>query len=329
MLELRNSTDGLQSGVLSLGAPRAEFRHEALFYAGQDEFVAGTGAFVRDGLELDEPILAVLSAPKIEALRSELGSRAERVHFADMGEVGGNPARILPVWRAFVDQHRRPGRRLRGIGEPIWATRSPAELVECQHHESLLNLAFAEAPGFRLLCPYDTSALDQDVLEEASRSHPLVASNGEERESTGYRGLDEVGAPFAEPLPEPLSPPESCVFQADTLAALREFVSRRAAGAGFSAQMTADLVLAVSEVATNSVVHGGGGGILRIWRERDALLSEVSDGGLIDDPLAGRERPPPGLAGGYGLWLANQLCDLVQVRTFAAGSAVRLHKRRG
>ena len=93
--------------------------------------------------------------------------------------------------------------------------------------------------------------------------------------------------------------------------------------------MAEGLVLAVNEVATNSVVHGGGGGILRIWTEGDVLVCEVRDRGVIDDPLVGRERPLVNAAGGCGLWLANQLCDLVQVRSFAGGSVVRLHKRRG
>ena len=31
---------------------------------------------------------------------------------------------------------------------------------------------------------------------------------------------------------------------------------------------------------------------------------------------------------GRGLWLANQVCDLVQVRSFDGVSTVRIHKRR-
>jgi anti-sigma regulatory factor (Ser/Thr protein kinase) len=97
---------------------------------------------------------------------------------------------------------------------------------------------------------------------------------------------------------------------------------------GLDGKGTEELVLAVNEVATNSVVHGGGGGILRVWEEDDALICEVDDGGLFDKPLAGRQLPDYADTSGRGLWLANQVCDLVQMRSFGGGSAVRIHKRR-
>ena len=31
--------------------------------------------------------------------------------------------------------------------------------------------------------------------------------------------------------------------------------------------------------------------------------------------------------GGQGLWITNQVCDLVQLRSFSDGSAVRIHMR--
>lgn len=315
--------------TLSLAAPRTGFRHEALFYADDDEFLAGTRAFVCDGLECDEPTLVVLNAGKIAALQSELAGDADRVFFADMDEVGTNPARIIPAWREFVDEHSGAGFGLRGIGEPIWAERSPAELVECQRHESLLNLAFADTSGFYLLCPYDTGALEGTVLEEARRSHPFLAGNGTECGSAECRSLEEVAAPFSEPLPDPPARRQWRIFQRRTMGALRQWVAAHAARAGLGPEMTEELVLATHEVAINSVVHGGGGGICRIWTDGDAVVCEVDDKGVLESPLAGRERPAAGQSDGYGLWLANQLCDLVQVRTFAHGSAVRLHKRRG
>ena len=88
-----------------------------------------------------------------------------------------------------------------------------------------------------------------------------------------------------------------------------------------------DLVLCVDEIAANSLIHGGGAGVLRIWREPAALVCEVSDGGTIADPLIGREAPSLERLGGRGVWLANQLCDLVQIRSGAAGTIIRLHSR--
>jgi anti-sigma regulatory factor (Ser/Thr protein kinase) len=91
---------------------------------------------------------------------------------------------------------------------------------------------------------------------------------------------------------------------------------------------TADLVLAVSEVAANSVLHGGGVGVARVWHDPAGIVCEVSDIGCIDEPLAGRRRPTPVQADGRGLWIVNQVCDLVQVRAFPGGSTVRLHMSR-
>jgi anti-sigma regulatory factor (Ser/Thr protein kinase) len=89
------------------------------------------------------------------------------------------------------------------------------------------------------------------------------------------------------------------------------------------------MVLCADELAANSLLHGGGDGVLLLWREPDALVCEVSDSGTIADPLVGRASPSVDQLGGRGVWLANQLCDLVQVRSDASGTVVRLHVRLG
>ena len=136
-----------------LGQARATFAHEALLYAGVDSFVDGCTAFIREGVAAHEPVLVVVATHKIALLREALNGEADCVHFADMAEVGTNPARIIPAWQNFVDQNLRVGRPVRGIGEPIWAERSAIELVECQRHEALLNVAFAYAAGVAAALP--------------------------------------------------------------------------------------------------------------------------------------------------------------------------------
>ena len=302
------------------------FQHEAFLYAGRDEFLDGTVSFIREGLAAGEPALVVVDGAKVAWLRDELGPEAEDVQFADMAVVGGNPARIMQAWRDFVEGSGG-ARPVRGIGEPAGPQRSPAELVECQRHETLLNLVFDETPAFHLMCPYDTDALDEWVVEEALRSHPMVASNGDRGPSARYAGIEVASAPFSIPLPEPATEARELYFEAASLAALRQYVALRAAGAGVDPARIDDLLLAVNEVATNSLRHGAGAGYLRIWEEPDALVCEVQDEGVFDQPLAGRLRPTHEQIGGYGMWVANQVCDLVQVRSLPGGTAVRLHMR--
>ena len=307
---------------------RTFFAHEALLYADEDGFLDGTMPFVEEGLAAGEPVLLVLSAQRLERIRGRLNGNGDRVHCADMAEVGANPARIIPAWRRFVEEHGAAGRPVRGIGEPIWAGRHPDELVECQRHESLLNLAFADAPAFRLLCPYDTASLDDAVVEEAWRSHPHVVVDGVRRPSPDYRGLPAIERPFDDPLPAPPASVRELEFDRGSLGALRQLILARAAAAGMKPARSADLVLAVNEVATNSIRHGGGFGTLRVWAGTRWLVCEIEDRGRIDDPLAGRREPKPGQENGRGLWIANHICDLVQVRTFTRGSIVRLHMSR-
>ena len=321
---------GIRSTVSTTTGNRIErtqteeaFCHEALFYEGEEGFLDVTLPFIRDAVAAGEPILVVVSAQKIGLLRAELNGEGDGVQFADMAGVGRNPATIIPAWRAFVDRHGPAGRRVRGIGEPIWAERTPEELVECHLHESLLNLAFSGSPGWWLVCPYDTAALDAAVIEEAQRTHPVVKGSGARRRSPRYEGIPTVG--LDTPLPGPGGGVRALCFDDGSLPALRAFVAEAAERAGIGARRAAELVVAVNEVATNSIRYGGGLGTLRVWVEGASLVCEVRDHGCIQNPLAGRALPGTSQTGGYGLWLVNHICDLVQVRSFGDEGVVRLH----
>jgi anti-sigma regulatory factor (Ser/Thr protein kinase) len=294
-----------------------------MLYREETGFLDGTLAFIREGIEAGEPMLVMVSAERIELLREALGGDTDGVEFADMDRVGSNPARIIPAWQRFVDEHGGRNRPLRGIGEPICATRTTAELVECQRHEALLNLAFAEAGDFDLLCPYDLAALDPQVIDEAERTHPLVVEGDRERVSDCYRGLEEIAAPFDAPLGEPPSSVAEWRFDAATLQQLRASIRRHGRDAGLDADTADDLVIGVNELASNSVLHGGGHGTARLWRDDRAVVCEVRDRGQLSWPLAGRIRPPVHEVEGRGLWLANQVCDLIQIRSLPEGTVVR------
>ena len=302
------------------------FRHEALFYEGEDEFDRAVTAFVREGLERDEPTLVVVAAAKLERLRDALGPDREGVWLRDMHEVGHNPAWIIPAWHDFVDAHG--GSSLRGVGEPIGPERNGDTLAECHRHEALLNLAFAGAESFWLMCPYDTAALDPAVVAEAEANHAYVRRAGRSERSSRFGGLEAIAAPFDAPLPAPPSDAAELRFGSGPLGPLRAFVAADASQAGLDEEATADLVLASAEIAANSIAHGAGDGLLRMWASDESVICEISDSGTFDDPLAGRKLAAATELSGRGLWTANQLCDLVQIRSLPHGTVVRLHMAR-
>ena len=310
-------------------AHTSAFRHEALFYSGPAGFVEGTAAFVRDAIENAEPTLVVVETEKIRALQAALsGDNTRDVAFADMADVGHNPARIIPAWREFVAAHGGVDRPVRGIGEPIYPARSADELVECQHHENLLNVAFTGGVGWWLLCPYDVTALPPDVIREAKRSHQFVCTDGHHAPSPVVRDLDAMSQPPTAPLTE--VPPNADTlwfsFPGD-LAAVRCVVRAHAARAGLDRDQIDAIVLAADEIAANGLHYGGGRSELRVWHTDDVVTCEVESAGRFEAPLAGREQPTMFDDHGRGLWLVNQLCDLVQVRSLATGSIVRIHLR--
>jgi anti-sigma regulatory factor (Ser/Thr protein kinase) len=130
--------------------------------------------------------------------------------------------------------------------------------------------------------------------------------------------------PFDGTLPAAPTDAKALHFGREGLGEARELVAGEANEADLSRRRGTDLVVAVNELAANSVLHGGGGGDLRVWREADALVVDVRDRGRIEDPLAGRLQPTLAQEGGRGLWMVNQLCDLVQIRSGPQGTGVRL-----
>jgi hypothetical protein len=220
-----------------------EFRHEAMLYADERGFVEGALRFLREGIAQGEPTLVMVEATKIALLREALGADAVHVRFEDMGGVGTNPARIIPAWTAFVREAGGAGKSLRGIGEPVSVQRSPAELFECHRYESLVNLAFADAPDFRLLCPYDIGALDPSVVAHARCTHPLVQDpDGSVRVSTAFHGVAAAAEPCRAPLPAVPHDAQTIPILPAGLTSLRAAIGRRAARAGLTPERGEDLV---------------------------------------------------------------------------------------
>jgi anti-anti-sigma factor len=212
------------------------FRHDAVFYGGERCFLPTLMPFVSAALERDEPLLVALVPAREDALRGELGDASRRVEFVDMQSAGRNPARIIPVWRDFVTRHAGSGKTLNGVGEPIWSARSDPEIAECQRHESLLNLAFADAGAFALVCPYDEAGLPAGVLAAARESHPHVVEGGRRCASTAYQGTEDIGAADRRPLSPPPAIHHARAFSAADVTSVRRETEEWASAQGLEAR---------------------------------------------------------------------------------------------
>lgn len=324
-----------------------KYQHECLFYRGADGFLAAVVPFIRDGLALGEPVMVAIAEPRLTAVREALGEDAKQVVLLDMAQLGGNPASIIPAWRDFVVGTE--GQPIRGVGEPIWAGRRTVEIVECQLHEALLNIAVDPATPLWLMCPYDVEALDEDIIAEARLSHspghpggnPVDDAAGHSVHLTLADALpaeaevDDAGTEdhhrshalslFAEMLPEPVTPSITMLIPQGTNGDVATRVFDAANAAGLPAQRSAKLAAAVDEVVYAGARNSGDAVSLRLWQDPAALVCEVGDHGTVTDLLVGRGPALSTQSRDRGIRLANELCDLVQVRSNSAGTTVRMH----
>jgi anti-sigma regulatory factor (Ser/Thr protein kinase) len=125
-------------------------------------------------------------------------------------------------------------------------------------------------------------------------------------------------------LPLPPMRAKRLEFGLDDLHDLRAQVAATATAVGLSPRRVADLVAAASELGANSVLHGGGRGLATIWGGDHAAFVEVADAGRITDPEVGTHRPDLTVEHGRGLYIANQLCDVVSIESGESGTRVRL-----
>ena len=236
-----------------------------------------------------------------------------------MTELGRNPARIIPEVRSFTDKH--PGQRVRYVGEPIWPgrtgsgdlrgdpARGPAQPgVRAGRGDYFVPIRCLGAGGFR-------------PGQRALHAPGAGRVRGDRRDLAGQP------APGMRPPARTAARGARRRFAYETdLAPVRRLVERYARRAGLGEERTVDLVLAANEVAANTISHTDSGGVIHVWHTGEEIVCQVHDTGRITDPLAGRVRHGPDDRG-HGLWLVNQVCDLVELRSGADGTTVRMHMR--
>ena len=306
--------------------------HDALVYESIDELVDVAAPFLLEGLAAGESVVIATAAETADVLRDAVDGNP-RVHVLERGDVyRARTPTAITTFRRLAEQRMAEGvSRVRVVGEVDFGG-TERDRLEWQRYESVINEALADWPLWGL-CVFDAQRLPGPVLESALHTHPWKVTPG------GRRPNPEFVAPadYLRTLPVPPEPLETAPPRLDA-PDVTDFIGLRHAVAAALATVPAprdlieDFLLAVDEMTSNALRHGGPPVSLRLWVAPDRIVCTIADhGGGWDDPFAGYG-PAHGSdlsRGGMGLWLARQLCDHVDITTGDDGARVRLTVRLG
>jgi anti-sigma regulatory factor (Ser/Thr protein kinase) len=302
------------------------YEHDLLLHDSPEELAAVAVPFLRDGLEAGDAAVVVVG-PHATAVLTEALGEDDRVLVLNPSDVYHlrTPAAITG-FRQLAEQRTPRGHRLRVVGETVFGP-SPRHWLEWQRYEAVINEALHSQPLWGL-CVYDTNRLPDEVIESGLRTHPNLVTAEGRRANPDY----EEPAGFLRSLPVPAEALEETepllrVDDVSDFIGLRHAVARVLSTLGGSLELVEDLHLAIDEMSSNAVRHGGPPVRLQLWGSAERVVCTISDRGPgMDDPFAGYG-PAHGTdlsRGGMGLWLARQLCDHVDVVHDGAGLTVRL-----
>jgi anti-sigma regulatory factor (Ser/Thr protein kinase) len=300
-------------------------RHLALVYEHPDQFVDEVSGFVREGLHAGERVLVAAAREKLGWLGDALGEAAEAAELVDADTMYERHGPMLAGVVDFIKRHGMPGRgRVRVAAEQPLATRSSMLTRSYLRYEAAANIAYRPFAA-SVLCAYDASRLREQTVRDALRTHPeLLTEHGPRRSQT----FVDPRVFVREHAIAEKAPRDAHAFALDRLDDvpwIRHQAAASAAAAGLEPGKIADLLVAVGEVATNALVHGNAPRSVWTYVREGAFVCHIRDGGRgLTDSLVGHLAPDLYAPGGRGLWLAHQLCDVVETAHDTTGTHVSL-----
>ncbi len=297
--------------------------HDALIYASDESLVSTLVPWLREGLERHDGTVVATTSPHIDRFRDALGTDASSVSFFSSDDWYVHPVQTIAAWQRLLFETADTGVTFtRIVGEVRFGATEDLQ-TSWTRYESALNAIFERSPAW-IVCPYDVRALSSRVIDQAWRTHPTVWDSTRHR-SDRYEVPARLLREIVEPGRAVTGPPSLELDIDQRLGDVRDAVRGLGAEASLPRARVEELVLAVSELAGNTVRHAGGGGKLALWITPDGVVCEVRDqGGGMEDPLAGLVPPEPSASAGMGLWIARQLSDSFAIGGNDEGTTVRI-----
>ena len=297
--------------------------HDALIYGSDEEMMDTLVPWLQEGLEREDGAVVATTSPHIDQFRDALGTDEGSVSFLSADDMYVHPVQTIAAWQRVLSDAADTGvTYTRIVGEVRFGATEDLQ-TSWTRYESALNAVFERSAAW-IVCPYDVRALPPAVIDQAYRTHPTVwdsTRHHSDRYEVPARLLREI----VEPGRAVTGPPSLELGIDESLGEVRASVRALGIEAGLPRARVEELVLAVSELAGNTVRHAGGGGKLALWITPEGVVCEVTDhGGGMADPLAGLVPPKPSASAGMGLWIARQLSDSFAIGADDGGTAVRI-----
>jgi anti-sigma regulatory factor (Ser/Thr protein kinase) len=299
-------------------SPEACLRHNAFVYDSDEEYVARSVTFLREGLQAGEGAIVANTREALADMRDALGADAEQVSFIDVGTTYDRPARTLAAYHRVLVDNLRNAPSVRAVAD-VQIGPVPEEWNQWVGYEAMTNLAYAHLPAW-LVCTYDANTLADQILESASKTHPEMLSDGWAASHDFEDPRDLLHRLLAEPEPLPGLRSSS---PGDDVEVFREQLARQLAVERVPDAKALAMLVAGTEVAANAVRYGRGIEEVRTGTADGRFVCEVIDRGAgFDDPATGYLVPREGV--GRGLWVARQLTWNVECFQSPRGFTVRL-----
>jgi anti-sigma regulatory factor (Ser/Thr protein kinase) len=301
--------------------------HRALLYQDEPEFRAAVGAFIREGLDRREQILAAVPARQLAWLRGELGGDVPAVELADAASFYRRQGQATRATLDWLRRHASDGQRVRLVAGQAVSRRTPAEAADYLRMEAAANVVYQPFP-VSVLCPYDVSVLPGGLRPGVEQTHPELLRGDRVVPSPAFADPRIFIRDFSAVVQPQLTAASIGFGRGEDLAGVRRFLRAELAQAEFGDDAAQLLLAATAEVVTNALVHGTAPRRLWVYTEGPMLVCHVHDGGPgFADPLAAYLAPDRHATQGHGLWLGRQACDCLEAATDGTGTHVRLLTR--
>jgi anti-sigma regulatory factor (Ser/Thr protein kinase) len=322
--QARDRGTGDPSTSTELGSRSAH--HDGVLFGSEQELVEAATPWLAEASAAGDLVVLGCTAAVNRAVVDAFG-RPGGISYLPTAVMYKNAVTTIDYLRRFSRRQLSSGASgVRLLIQPDFGD-GPLSWDEWRQFEAICNRAWRNQP-VRMLCAYDTRVVPDAVLGTAELTHPHLLRDG----------AREANWCFVEPSELlRLTGPEPDVREVDpalwikdvrTLHGMRQRLRDLLDRGHIRAEVSAEFVQVVNELASNGVLHGAPPVSVRVWLFPDRLVCAVTDQGAgFAGPLDPVEydvgsSPGPGL----GLHLARHLCDDAVAIRNEEGFTVRVVK---